>query len=136
MRVYGDGIIISQSLGIDTKHVLWIGLGISNGLAAGAGALLTQVIGNFSTVMGAGSLVFGIASVLIGERFVTKNSVKEAIIGCFIGSIIYKIAIELFVSMGSEKTGIEYNNIIIAVVLIFLMVTVHDQRKQNTLENF
>ena len=136
MRVYGDGVIISESLGIDTKHVLWVGLGLSNGLAAGAGALMTQVMGNFSTVMGAGALVFGIASVIIGQRLATTNSVKESIIGCFIGAIIYKIAIELVTSLGSSTVGSDYNNIIIAIVLIFLMVTVNDQRKQENLENF
>ena len=136
MRVYGDGIIISESLGIDTKHVLWVGLGLSNGLVAGAGALMTQVIGNFSTAMGAGALVFGIASVIIGQRFATTNSVKESIIGCFIGAIIYKIAIEVVTSLGSSTVGSDYNNIIIAIVLIFLMVTVNDQRKQENLENF
>lgn len=136
MRVYGDGVIISESLGIDTKHVLWVGLGLSNGFAAGAGALMTQVVGNFSTAMGAGALVFGIASVIIGERLSTSNSIKGSIIGCFIGAIIYKIAIELVTSLGSSTVGSDYNNIIIAIVLIFLMVTVNDQRKQENLENF
>lgn len=136
MRVYGDGIIISESLGIDTKQVLCIGLGLANGIAAGAGALLTQVLGNFSSTMGTGSLVFGIAAVIIGEKIMEVRSIKAAIISCFIGSIVYKIAIEVFTSIGSNTVGTEYNSIIIAIVLIFLMVGINDQRKQGSLENF
>lgn len=136
MRVYGDGIIVSESLGIDTKQVLCIGLGLANGIAAGSGALLTQVLGDFSSTMGTGSLVFGIASVIIGEKLLEVNSIKAAIISCFIGSIVYKIAIEIFTSLGSSTVGSEYNSIIIAIVLIFLMVGINDQRKQGNLENF
>ena len=55
MRVYGDGIIVLGSLGIDTKQVLFISLGLANAIAAGFGALLTQVLGDFSSTMGTGS---------------------------------------------------------------------------------
>lgn len=136
MRVFGDGIIVSESLGIDTKQVMRIGLSMANGIAAGAGALITQVLGDFSSTMGSGSLVFGIASLIIGEKLMKVDSIKIAIISCFIGSIVYKIAIEVFTSIGSNTVGTEYNSIIIAIVLIFLMVGINDQKKKGSLENF
>lgn len=135
MRVFGDGKIISESLGVNCKKMMWIGLGLGNGLSAAAGALITQVTGNFSVGMGSGSLVFGIASVIIGEKLISGNSVKGAIIGCFVGAILYKIAIELFTFSGAEALGSDYSSVITAIVLIFLMASISEHRKKGRLEN-
>ncbi|MDR0632496.1 MAG: hypothetical protein LBF54_04700 [Holosporaceae bacterium] len=56
------------------------------------------------------------------------RSIKAAIIGCFIGSLIYKVAIEVATFGGSETVGSEYNNTIMAIVLIFLMALIHDTK--------
>lgn len=136
MKLSGSGIIVSESLGVDSKHVLWLGLGISNGLAALSGALMAQVLGDCSTTMGAGSLVFGMAAVIVGQRIADSNSVKKALLGCFIGAILYKIALELCTNVGDSSFGNEYYSVIIAVVLIFFMVTINDQEKKGHMENF
>ncbi|MDR2723819.1 MAG: hypothetical protein LBB25_01260 [Holosporaceae bacterium] len=124
MRVYGDGKIISESLGINTNQILSMGLGIGNALSAIAGALIAQITSNFSSGMGGGSLVFGLASVIIGEKILAPRNTKMAISGCLIGAIIYKIIIETITYSGSE-----YNNAIMAVVLILLMILIQDSRK-------
>jgi putative ABC transport system permease protein len=125
MRVYGDGKIISESLGINTNQILWIGLGIGNALSAIAGALITQVTGGFNSGMGGGSLVFGLASVIIGEKILAPKSVKAAIGGCFIGAFVYKIMIEIVTFSGST-----YNGAIMAVVLILLMLLIQEDNKK------
>lgn len=135
MRVFGDGKIIAESLGVNSNKMMWIGLGIGNGLSATAGALIAQVTGEFAVGMGGGSLVFGIASVIIGEKLISANSVKGAIIGCFVGAILYKIAIELFTFTGAETLGSDYSSVITAVVLIFLMASISDSKKKGRLEN-
>jgi putative ABC transport system permease protein len=129
MRVYGDGKIISESLGIDTNKILLMGLGIGNALSAVAGALMMQISGHFSSGMGGGSLVFGLASVIIGETILEPKNVKTAILGCFVGALVYKIMIEIITFSGSE-----YNHVIMASVLILLMVLIQDRnRKRHSL---
>jgi putative ABC transport system permease protein len=135
MRVFGDGKIISESLGINTNRMLFMGLGLANGLSAAGGALITQITGNFSVTMGSGSLVFGIAAVIIGEKLISPSNAKRAILGCVLGSIIYKTLIELFTFTSTEALGTEYKSIVTAIVLIFLMASISDRQKSKRLEN-
>ncbi len=135
LKVFGDGKIISESLGVNCKTMMLVGLGLGNGFSAAAGALMTQVTGTFSVNMGSGSLVFGIASVIIGGKLMPNNTVKGAIIGCFIGTFLYKIALEFSTFSGAEMLGSEYHSVITALVLIFLMASINDRTKKGKLEN-
>jgi putative ABC transport system permease protein len=130
MRVYGDGQIISKSLGINTNRVLWIGLGIGNAFAAVAGALIAQISGVFNSSLGSGSFVFGLAATIIGGRLISPSSVKLAIAGCILGSLVYKFAIEILTFSGAETLGSEYNGLIIAGALVFFMAGLRDIKKR------
>jgi putative ABC transport system permease protein len=129
MRVYGDGVIISESLGIDSKRMLWLGLGIGNALSALAGALIAQISRDFSAGMGGGALVFGLAATIIGGKLVSAKGVRATIIGCFVGSVIYKtvlgVAIFLF---GGSKTS-EYDGLVTSLALLILMTSLNDSKK-------
>jgi putative ABC transport system permease protein len=135
MKVFGCGRIISESLGISSSRMLYVGLGIGNALSALAGALITQISGTFSANMGNGSLVFGLAAVIIGEKIVEPKTTRRAIIGCFIGALIYKVMVEVATFGGTQTLGSEYNNVIIALVLIFLMALIQDSKKTHSLKN-
>ncbi|MDR0968635.1 MAG: hypothetical protein LBL99_03325 [Holosporaceae bacterium] len=129
MRVNGGGQIISESLGIDSANMLWIGLGVANGLSALAGALITQISHSFSSIMGDGALVFGLAAVIIGETIIPPKTVRAAITGCFAGAFIYKTLIGAVMFSGAEIIGAEYHGIIISVALIFLMASLNDRKR-------
>jgi putative ABC transport system permease protein len=88
MRVYGDGQIISESLGINVNQILRMGLCAGNAMAAIAGALMVQVYGHFSVGIGGGSFVFGLAAVILGEKIASPRTLKGAIFGCLIGALI------------------------------------------------
>ncbi|MDR0555847.1 MAG: hypothetical protein LBG20_02460 [Holosporaceae bacterium] len=132
MRVYGNGKIISESLGINTNRILLIGLGIGNALSAVAGALMTQLTCHFSPGMGSGSLVFGLAAVIIGEKILPPKNILAAIVGCLIGSLIYKIIVEVACLGGTQDLGSEYNNIIMAIVLVLLIALIQNNEKGGT----
>ncbi|MDR2107684.1 MAG: hypothetical protein LBO73_04180 [Holosporaceae bacterium] len=133
MRVYGDGEIISESLGISTGKVLRIGLGIANALAAIAGALIAQVSGKFGPATGNGSLVFGMAAVIIGQKAISPQNFKGAVIACFVGSFAYKAVMEVATFSGLDvKLGSEYQNVITAIVLVLLIALMHDARRKTT----
>ncbi|MDR1982473.1 MAG: hypothetical protein LBQ08_01585 [Holosporaceae bacterium] len=130
IRVHGNGRIISESLGINTNRVLSIGLGLGNALSAIAGALIAQISGIFNAGMGNGSLVFGLAAVIIGERMVSFKTVKGSVMGCFLGAFIYKAVMETATFGELNSIGSEYNGIIMVLVLIFLMALIHDNQKR------
>jgi putative ABC transport system permease protein len=128
MRVYGDGKIISESLGINSNQMLAVGLSVGNAMSAIAGALIAQISGRFFSGMGNGSLVFGLAALIIGERLISGKTIKGAIIGCFVGAFVYKVTMEMVIFSGAETLGSEYNSIITAVILIFLMALIQDSK--------
>ncbi len=123
MRVCGSGQIIAESLGIQSSSMLFVGLAIGNLLSAIGGMLVTQISGTFSATMGIGTLIFGLSAIIIGERIVCPKSIKESFLACFIGAFIYKAILGIFTGCcGNLIFGYEYNQLIIAVVFVCLMV--------------
>ncbi|HQK89452.1 MAG TPA: ABC transporter permease, partial [Acidobacteriota bacterium] len=70
MRATGDNPVMVRALGADTRNLLLAGVAIANGLVALSGALLAQYQGFADVQMGLGMLVWGLASVIIGEALV------------------------------------------------------------------
>ncbi len=121
MRVYGNGEIITESMGINGMKVLSLGLGIENLLCALSGALVAQMTGDFAVNMGSGCIIFGISAILLGEKILDGSSIKTAIIGAFFGSICYEILLKLLVSREMIGLGEEYNNMLMAISLMMLV---------------
>jgi putative ABC transport system permease protein len=130
MRVYGDGKIISESLGINSNQMLWVGLGLGNALSAIAGALIVQISGKFCATMGNGSLVFGLAAVIIGDKIISPKTIRGSILGCLAGAFVYKILIDTITWGNSGVLGSEYNSIITAIMLIFLMASIREKDRR------
>ena len=135
MRVYGGGVIVSESLGIDSRHMLMIGLAIGNGISALAGALIVQITGSFTVTMGSGAFVFGLATLVIGQRLFDMDNLKTAIIGCISVSIMYKIILEMATVSGADSLGLEFDNLLSVIVLIFFRSIVQSADRVTYLEN-
>ena len=74
MRATGDNPQMIRALGVDVGAMMILGLAVSNGLIALSGALLAQYQGFADVQMGIGMLVWGLASVIIGEALVGVRS--------------------------------------------------------------
>lgn len=122
MRVYGSGRAVAESLGVNSKQVLIVGVCIASLLASVGGVLVTQISRAFSDDMGIGTFIFGFGSVIIGEKFVRTKNVGEAIIGSVIGAFLYKIMLCVLIGLGGASVvGYEYTSIITATVLACLL---------------
>ncbi len=99
IRATGCNGAMSRAQGINTDVMKLIGLALSNGIVAVAGAVLCQYQGFSDINMGKGAIVTGLASVIIGEaviKHISKNfAVKLA--GVFVGSVIYWIVYQTVV---------------------------------------
>src|SRR5690606_34651842 len=88
LRATGDGPVMANAQGVDTRLTITTGLALSNGLAATAGALMMMFQGLADIGMGIGSLVMGLAAVILGESFFGKRAIPVLLLGVVGGSIL------------------------------------------------
>ncbi|MEG2338905.1 MAG: ABC transporter permease [Clostridium sp.] len=89
----GDNPQLVTSLGVNKGFVITIGLMISNGLVALGGALLAQHNGFADVSMGIGTIVIGLASIIIGTSIFKKARIFAVTTITLIGALIYKLII-------------------------------------------
>lgn len=93
MRATGNNPDMVQALGINPETMVILGLALSNGLVALAGALVAQYSGFADVGMGVGTIVAGLASVIVGEMLLRPRSVLWATAAALLGSCLYRGAI-------------------------------------------
>ena len=95
----GDNPAMITSLGVNTHFTIVVGVGVSNALVALCGALVAQNQGAAEVGMGVGTIVAGLASIVVGETLFNSRKLLVRIISVVAGSIIYRLAIALALSM-------------------------------------
>ncbi len=89
VRATGSNAKMGRAQGINDRRMITIGLSTSNALVALGGALFAQVHGFADVTMGSGTILYALASVIIGEALFSTRTVFLAIIACMLGGIIY-----------------------------------------------
>jgi putative ABC transport system permease protein len=107
MRASGDNEQMIRALGVSVENMIIIGLAISNGLVAFAGALLAQYQGFADVQMGIGMIVWGLASVIIGRALVGSDSVGAALTGTILGSVLFRLIIALALRWGLNPNDLK-----------------------------
>ena len=127
----GDNPQMITSLGVNTHFIIIIGVGLSNGLVALSGALIAQNQGAADVGMGIGTIIAGLASVIVGETIFGSRSMARAIIAALLGSIVYRMAIAL--ALGLEFGDFTFNpsdlNLITAVLVIGALIAPHIKKR-------
>lgn len=95
MRASGINPKLSPAYGINVGRMTLLGLAISNALVALAGALFAQQLGFADISMGTGTLIVGLASVIVGETLVPSFRIPIIFLGVILGSIVYRLAIAM-----------------------------------------
>ena len=95
MLATGDNPQMITSLGVNTHHIIIIGVGLSNAMVALSGALVAQNQGASDVNMGIGTIIAGLASVILGETVFGRGGVARACIAAVLGSVLYRLAIAL-----------------------------------------
>ena len=93
IRATGDNPDMVRASSINVDRTKIIGLMIANGLIGLSGALQSQSIGYADISLQNGTLIYGLAAVIIGEVIFGKKSIAKGIISAVIGSVIYKIIV-------------------------------------------
>ena len=122
MRATGANPRMARAQGINTDRQIYLGIALSNALVALGGSLFAQTNGFADVTSGVGTIVVGLAAVIIGETLFGTRRILIALIGCVVGSILYRIAIQL--ALSSDALGLQASdlNLVTAVLVTFALV--------------
>lgn len=120
MLATGDNEQMVLSLGVNVNAVRVLGLGISNALVAFSGSLLAQVQGSADVSMGIGTIVAGLAGVIMGEVIFGKRSVSWVLFSVIGGSIVYRVLIAVALRLGLAGTDLRLLTAALVVVALSL----------------
>jgi len=107
MRATGDNPQMIRALGGNVEGYVIMGLALSNGLVALSGALLAQYQGFADAQMGIGMIVWGLASVIIGEALTGGRSLGLTIIGAIMGSILFRLLVAIALRWGLNPNDLK-----------------------------
>lgn len=107
MRATGDNAQMVRALGTSDGRMITAGLALSNGLVALAGALLAQYQGFADVQMGIGMLVWGLASVIIGEALVGSERLVHLLIGAVLGSLLFRLLVAVALRWGLDPNDLK-----------------------------
>lgn len=101
----GDNPVMANALGIPSAEMTMLGYMLGNGLIALSGYLVATDNGYADLSMGVGSLVIGLAAIIIGEVVVKHVSLGVRLLTIFIGSVIYRLllAVVLMLNINTDN---------------------------------
>ena len=119
LRATGANRQMARAQGINTSSATVLGLMLSNGMVALAGALLAQYQGSSTIDMGRGAIVIGLAAVIIGEVLLRGHGrVLVGLIGCTVGAIVYYFVIQIVLRLGLDTNDLKlFTALIVALFL-------------------
>lgn len=128
----GDNESMARSFGINTENMKILGLVLSNGVIALAGALIAQNNGYADVNSGLGVIVIGLASLIIGEVIFGEVTLGERLVAIVVGSILYQILLLIVIRLGLDTTYIRiFSSTILAICL--MIPTLRSKLKLGTL---
>jgi putative tryptophan/tyrosine transport system permease protein len=107
MRAAGSNDQMVRALGVEVGNMVILGLALANGLVGLSGALLAQYQGFADVQMGIGMMVWGLASVIIGEALVGSQALGLVVIGAVMGSLLFRLLVAIALRAGLEPNDLK-----------------------------
>lgn len=125
MRATGSNLKMAQAQGINTAWVITLGMAISNGLVALAGAMFVQTQGSADITIGIGTIVIGLAAVIIGETVLTAKKMFWITLSVVLGAVLYKLFIQIALSSQTLRDigfGSQDLNLVTALLVVIVLM--------------
>lgn len=132
MRATGSNQKMAQAQGINTSLMIVLGMAISNGLIALAGALFVQTQGFSDVSIGIGAIVIGLVAVIMGEAVITTRRVIFMTLAVVIGAVLYRLFLQVALSSDLlREIGFKSQdlNLVTAVLVVILLVISNQKSK-------
>ena len=125
MRATGSNPRMAQAQGINTSMMTILGMAISNGLIALGGALFVQTQGGADISIGIGTIVIGLAAVIIGETIIPAKRIWLITLAVIIGAFLYRLFIQIALSSETLRSigfGPQDLNLVTALLVVIALV--------------
>lgn len=126
IRATGNNEKMVRAMGVDTDKIKLLGLMISNGLIALSGALVAQQQGYGDVGMGTGTIVIGLASIILGESIFSYFNKRFAfyvtLLSILLGSVVYRLIIAIVLQLGLKSSDLKLLTAIIVVIALAIPV--------------
>lgn len=125
MRATGDNDQMIRALGVNTNGMIIFGIALSNGFIALSGSMLAQLQGFADVQMGIGMMVWGLASVIIGEALISEKSLGHLIVGAVIGAVLFRLLVAIALRWGMNPNDLK----LITAAFVFLALVLPGMMK-------
>ncbi len=116
MRATGANPRMARAQGIATAQSTYVGMALSNAMVALGGALFAQMNGFADITIGTGTIVVGLAAVIVGEAIFRGGGIVVAVAACLLGSVIYRLAVAL--ALNADFIGLKASDLNLVTALL------------------
>jgi putative tryptophan/tyrosine transport system permease protein len=134
MRAAGSNPQMAKAVAIDVDGMVVLGLGLSNGLIAFAGALYSQFQGFADIQMGIGALVTGLANLMVGEALLGRRPIGRWIAGAVIGAVVFRLLVAAAIRAGLNPNALKLITAVFVLAVLVFPHVVHRLRPRRTTE--
>jgi putative tryptophan/tyrosine transport system permease protein len=120
MRAAGDNAQMIRALGANVEAYRVVGLALSNALVALAGSLWAQYQSFADAQMGIGMIVWGLASVIIGQALTGAPSLGYAVVGTVLGSVLFRLLVAIALGFGLNPNDLKLVTALFVFVALIL----------------
>ncbi|MBO6552014.1 MAG: ABC transporter permease [Roseitalea sp.] len=122
LRASGENPAMARAQSVSNGRMTIIGMSVSNALVGLAGSLFAQSQGVADVSLGIGTIVTGLAALIIGETLLGSTKVFWATLGCLIGALLYRLFIAAALSAGFLGIQAQDLNLVTAVVVAIAVI--------------
>ncbi len=122
MRAAGGNPKMLQAAGGNPGRYVYFGLAASNALVAFGGALFAQAAGFADVTTGVGTIIFGLAAVILGETLIRGNAIWIKFVACLCGAVLYRLAVALALSYDGFGLRASDLNLVTAILVALALV--------------
>lgn len=122
VQAAGNNATMARAQGIHTSGMIILGLALANGLVAISGALVAQYQGFADISGGIGTIVMGLASVILGQAIFGARPIWRAVLAVIAGSVLYRFVIQLALNLhiGLQPTDMKVISAVLVIAALLI----------------
>jgi putative tryptophan/tyrosine transport system permease protein len=121
LRSAGQNPKMARSYGVNCSFMVLWALALSNGLVALSGAIFAQHQRFADSSLGVGTMVIGLAAIILGEKILNKHSILVKLFACILGSALFRLIIMFALKSNFAFIKSSDLNFIIGLIIILVM---------------
>ena len=120
LRATGDNLAMGEANGIKVDRMKILGYMISNGLIALSGALLAQNNGYADMNMGTGTIVNGLAAIILAEVIVKYLPLGKRLWSIVVGAVLYRLVLVIILAMNVDAQMLKLASAILLAIILYV----------------